>query len=227
MKASTAIYRTIIKPGIFGLLAYLMALIAIRILGMTSILGWTIRPDWAFAAVFIFMQFIPDESGDSSQVNDIASNIAPGVKLYENGKYDQALQSLTVPAEQGIAHAQYLVGLMIHNGMGCQQDYEKGAQWLIAASNGGDAAAQNYTGVALLDGGPGFEKNTAQGNSYLQLSMSQGYADAFANMGHLYLHGLSGVQKDPKMAKVMLERGAKLGSEIAKTTLNAIEQGLI
>jgi uncharacterized protein len=53
------------------------------------------------------------------------------------------------PAEQGIARAQYNLGLMYDNGEGVPQNYVIAHMWFnLAAAGGLKSAAQNRDGVA-------------------------------------------------------------------------------
>lgn len=148
--------------------------------------------------------------------------VSPGEECFNKQDYARAFDLLNRVENEHDSRSQYLVGLMLHNGMGVAQNVPLGASKLIASADGGDADAQNYVSVGFSDGLNGFAKDEVKGIHYAQLAMSQNHKDAFANMGNRYLLGL-GVEKNLTMAKTLLERGAALGSSQAEMTLSAFD----
>ena len=63
-----------------------------------------------------------------------AQNFQNGVKAYKSGDYATALKEWKALAEQGIAGAQYNLGLMYKNGQGVVQDYKAAVKWFRKAA---------------------------------------------------------------------------------------------
>ncbi len=65
-----------------------------------------------------------------------------GRDAYNRGDYDTAVKELRPLADQGIAVAQYNLGLMAYQGQGIPRDYQEAAQWCRLAAEQGHAGAQ-------------------------------------------------------------------------------------
>ncbi len=61
-----------------------------------------------------------------------------GLKEYNNGNYESALNIWEPLAKEGVSNAQYNVGLMYHNGLGTKQDFEQAFKWLLKSSEQGN-----------------------------------------------------------------------------------------
>ncbi len=68
-----------------------------------------------------------------------------GLKAFNDGDYKTALNNWKPLAEEGISNAQYNVGLMYHNGLGVNQDYNEAFKWLLMSSEQG-----NLNSIRLL-----------------------------------------------------------------------------
>ena len=67
--------------------------------------------------------------------------------MYDNGRgvkqdYIKAVEWYQRAAEQGVADAQYNLGVMYYNGQGVKQDYIKAVEWYQKAAEQGHAEAQ-------------------------------------------------------------------------------------
>ena len=76
-------------------------------------------------------------------------------------------------ANQGIAEAQFNLGLIYDNGEGVQQDYSKAAQWYEKAANQGYASAQSNLGVMYYNG-KGVRQNTATAKEWFGKACDNG-----------------------------------------------------
>jgi len=67
---------------------------------------------------------------------------------------DEALdfQGTLLFAEQGVAEAQFNLGLMYYNGQGVRQDYAEAVRWYRQAAEQGNAEAQNNLGAMYAIG---------------------------------------------------------------------------
>ena len=70
----------------------------------------------------------------------------------DKGDYATATRLLRPLAEQGIADAQYNLGVMYYNGWGVPQDYSAAVSWYRKAAEQGHADAQNNLGFSYSQG---------------------------------------------------------------------------
>ena len=76
-------------------------------------------------------------------------------------------------ANQGIAEAQFNLGLIYDNGEGVQQDYSKAAQWYEKAANQGMPDAQFNLGLMYYNG-KGVRQNTATAKEWFGKACDNG-----------------------------------------------------
>ncbi len=94
-----------------------------------------------------------------------------GVAAYKRGDYATALREYRKAAEQGVADAQFNLGLMYGNGHGVPQDYARAVKWYRKAADQGVADAQLMLGV-MYGEGQGVPKDYAQAHMWLNLAAS-------------------------------------------------------
>ena len=73
--------------------------------------------------------------------------------MYNKGQgvpqdYAEAMKWYRLAADQGIAEAQYNLGVMYDNGQGVPQDYAEAYVWFSVAAAGGDADAVKNRDIA-------------------------------------------------------------------------------
>ena len=95
-----------------------------------------------------------------------------GVAAYQRGDYATALREWRPLAEQGVADAQYNLGVMYGEGLGVPQDYAKAVGWWRKAAEQGHATAQYNLGVAYHNG-EGVPQNYAQAHMWYNLAASR------------------------------------------------------
>ena len=61
-----------------------------------------------------------------------------GLKEFNKGNYELALDIWEPLANEGVSNAQYNVGLMHHNGLGTKQDFKQAYKWLLKSSEQGN-----------------------------------------------------------------------------------------
>ena len=76
-----------------------------------------------------------------------AGSIEEAEFVYDRGDYTQAARLFRPLAEQGIAAAQFNLGVMYARGQGVPQDYQAALKWYRKAAEQGDASAQNNLGL--------------------------------------------------------------------------------
>ncbi len=80
---------------------------------------------------------------------------------YERGDYTQAARLFNPLAEQGVASAQYYLGLMYEKGRGVRQDHSVALTWFRKAAAQGYAGPQNDLGL-LYERGRGVRKDVVR-----------------------------------------------------------------
>ena len=79
-------------------------------------------------------------------------------------------------ANQGIAEAQFNLGLIYDNGEGVRQDYSKAAQWYEKAANQGIAEAQFNLGLKY-NNGEGVRQDKATAKELFSKACYNGYQE--------------------------------------------------
>ena len=69
-----------------------------------------------------------------------------GMDALQDSNYELALAIFLPLARDGIANAQYNVGLLFQQGRGTKQNYKKASQWYLSAANQKHIGAQNNIG---------------------------------------------------------------------------------
>ena len=122
-------------------------------------------------------------------------------------------------AEQGDAHAQYLLGRRYNFGDGVTRNREKAVEWHTRAANQGHATAQYILGL-MYGAGEGVHQDTRQAVAWISRSAEQGLAEAQYALGMMYLTG-EDVPRDPEKAAELLRKAAAQGNEGAKRQVSA------
>ena len=76
-----------------------------------------------------------------------AASLEDAEFAYDRGDYTQAARLFRPFAEQGVASAQFNLGMMYAKGQGVPQDYQAALKWFHKAAEQGDASAQNNLGL--------------------------------------------------------------------------------
>jgi tetratricopeptide (TPR) repeat protein len=109
-------------------------------------------------------------------------------QLYKNGQYEQAFPVCSKAAKQGVAKAQYNLGVMYGSGEGVQQDDAEAVKWYRKAAEQGDAAAQCFLGM-MYGSGKGVQQDYAETVKWLRKAAGQGDADSQFFLGEMYARG--------------------------------------
>ena len=80
-------------------------------------------------------------------------------------------------AEQGVADAQYNLGLMYYNGQGVRQDYAEAVKWYRQAAEQGNAKAQYNLG-AMYHNGQGVRRNFHLSKEWFGKACDGGFQEA-------------------------------------------------
>ncbi len=117
-----------------------------------------------------------------------------GVEAANKGDYVAAVAEWRPLAEQGLAEAQYNMGLMYDEGQGVSQDYKEAFKWYILSAEQGDVKAQYNLGVMHYNG-KGVVQDYSEALKWWRLAAEQDRAEAQFNLGVMYHKG-EGVTKN-------------------------------
>jgi len=106
-----------------------------------------------------------------------AQDFDKGMEAYQGGNYELAFQEFYPLAEQGLADAQLIIGLMYDKGQGLQHDYVKAAKWYKKAAEQGLVPAQTLLGF-MYGEGRGVIQDDIKAHKWLNIAASQGVEDA-------------------------------------------------
>ena len=102
-----------------------------------------------------------------------AADFSTGLAAYNKGDYASALKEWRPLADQGVAAAQFNLGLMYYDGHGVPLDYAEAANWFTKASEQGYAKAQYNLG-AMYGVGKGVKRDYVQAYKWLNLCAANG-----------------------------------------------------
>ena len=100
--------------------------------------------------------------------------------------------------DQGLAFAQYNLGVRYYKGEGVSQDYQEAARWFRLAADQGQPRAQASLGVMYRDGN-GITQDYKEAIRWFRLAADQGHARAQNHLGLMYARG-EGVKQDSVLA---------------------------
>ncbi len=129
----------------------------------------------------------------------------------ERGDYATAMRELRPLAEQGLAAAQFNLGLLYANGQGVPKDDAQARQWYEKAAAQGHADAQVNLGILLVYG-RGVPQDYKMAVYWLRLSANQGNDLAQRKLGLMYERG-DGVPQDYVQAYMWYNLGAANGAK--------------
>ena len=125
-------------------------------------------------------------------------------------------------AEQGIASAQYNLGVSYASGTGITQDWHEAVRWFRKAAEQGFAEAQNDLGVAYYDG-IGIVQDQHKAVRWYRKAAEQGLADAQYNLGVAY-NNIEDWYEAEQWFQKAADQGHKKASQGLKTIKNPAEK---
>ncbi len=135
-------------------------------------------------------------------------NIAE-LKAMLEGRPGKAAQAILAAAGQGVVEAQLLLGQILLDGRGIEQDCSVARRWFGIAAQGGNAMAHNMLG-RCLEHGWGGEVSLSQAAIHYARAADAGLDWGLYNLGNLLATG-RGVPANQAQALVCYEKGAQLG----------------
>lgn len=120
------------------------------------------------------------------------AELVEGMASFERGEYQAAFLELHPLAEQGIAVAQFAIGVMYSDGRGVAKDPVEGNKWSLKAAEQGLALAQLNLGSAYFLGF-GIKQDHSEAMKWYRRAAEQGWTQAQFNLGSMYAagHGVS------------------------------------
>lgn len=138
--------------------------------------------------------------------------------------YRKAAQWFEEAAHNGVANAQYNLGVMFHQGIGLEKDTETAFRWYHAAAEQGHAEAQYNLGIAYIEG-IGVPYDALRAAGYFERAARAGVMEAAYNLGLIYENGLLG-DTMPDKALVWYKTASDQGSPEAKAALEMLAKNL-
>ena len=136
-----------------------------------------------------------------------------GLEAAQRGDFVTALREWKPLAEQGVAGAQFNLGIMYYEGQGVPQDYGVALKWYRRAAEQGHAGAQ-YNLAEMYRGGQGVPQDYGVALKWYRKAAEQGYDPAQSNLGLMYGTGL-GVLQDYIKAHMWANIAAAQGNKRA------------
>jgi len=103
----------------------------------------------------------------------VAADFSAGLTAYQKGDYVKAVNEWRPLADQGVAAAQFNLGLMSLDGRGVPQDYAEAARWFERSAEQDYAKAQLNLG-ALYGVGKGVKRDYVLAYKWLNLCAAKG-----------------------------------------------------
>lgn len=113
----------------------------------------------------------------SSALPALAQSIEEGVTALQRGDFERGLQHIEPLADEGNAHAQFVLGLTYYAGQSVVQNYTEAAKWFRRAAEQGHADAQLSLALMYSEGW-GVSRNPILAYVLEKLATAQGHEDA-------------------------------------------------
>ena len=107
----------------------------------------------------------------------VAADFKAGLDAYEKGDFAGARREWTPLAEQGMAEAQYNLGLIHQHGKGLAADAAVAFDWYLRAAEGGYLRAR-YRVAEMYEAGLGTRQDLIQAHLWYNLAGQERYLDS-------------------------------------------------
>ncbi|WP_278542021.1 tetratricopeptide repeat protein [Oxalobacter formigenes] len=141
----------------------------------------------------------------------VADNVKEGNRLYDAGKYQEALTYFMKPDAQNDPETINLIGYMYQKGQGVKENHQKAFFWYQKAAEAGLAVAQFNVGL-MYQYGKGVSKDMAKAVEWFKKAAEQNDTNAQMKMGYLTVKGI-GTEKNYKEAMRWFRRAAENGDK--------------
>lgn len=147
-----------------------------------------------------------------------------GVNAAFEGDYATAYREFSIAAEEGLALAQYNLGILFFTGQGVERDADAAYRWTAAAAAQGHIAAQ-FNLATLLITGEGTAKDVESAVEWYSQAAKAGHPEAASELASLYSEG-SDVDRDRITAHAWAEYAVLNKAEGGAALLKSIERKL-
>ncbi len=141
-------------------------------------------------------------------------------ELLKSGQYSELAALVQPLADNGVAWAQFVVGLIFNNGYGVTKDTLRAATWYRKSADQGYQNAQNNLGF-LYYTGDGIPKDVGQAVTWYQKAAAQGQPGAQFRLGYAYIQG-EGISQNVSEGINWLSRAAAQGNASAENQLGIL-----
>jgi hypothetical protein len=149
-----------------------------------------------------------------------SADFQKGLTAAQSGDFATARREWTPLAEQGLADAQFNLGLMYDDGKGVPEDDREAVKWYRLAAKQGAAYAQSNLGL-MYQKGHGVPQDYKTAAKWYRLAAKQGVAAAQGNLGLMFGKG-QGVRQDYKTAVEWYKLAAEQGFAAAQGNLGVM-----
>ena len=147
-----------------------------------------------------------------------------GVNAAFDGDYATAYREFSIAAEEGLALAQYNLGILYFTGRGVERDADEAYRWTSAAAEQGHVAAQ-FNLATLLMTGEGVTKDASSAVSWYSRAAKAGHPEAASELATLFFDGRE-VERDRVAAHAWASYAVTNKAEGADALLKRIERKL-
>ena len=147
-----------------------------------------------------------------------------GVNAAFEGDYATAYREFSIAAEEGLALAQYNLGILFFTGQGVERDADAAYRWTAAAAAQGHIAAQ-FNLATLFITGEGTAKDVESAVEWYSQAAKAGHPEAASELASLYSEG-SDVDRDRITAHAWAEYAVLNKAEGGAALLKSIERKL-
>jgi len=158
-------------------------------------------------------------AGNAEAQHDLAAFYTAGQAGVEQN-FERAAFWFRQAANNGIANAQYNLGVLNHQGLGRERSLDKALYWYREAAKSDHAEAQYNLGIASIEG-IGAPYNPQLAAAFFERSANNGIMEAAYNLGLIYENGLAG-QTRPDEALVWYKIAADQGSPDARAAMESL-----
>ncbi len=117
----------------------------------------------------VLLLVLASAAGTSLPAFAAANSLEEAEFAYERGEYTQAARLFSPLAEQGVASAQFYLGLMHEKGRGVRQDYPTALTWFRKAAAQGYGGPQSNLGL-MYERGRGVRKDLVRAFMWYHLA---------------------------------------------------------
>ena len=152
----------------------------------------------------------------------VAADLVTGLVRFEQGDYTGAMQELLPLAEQRDARAQYVVGVMLLNGLTGEIDAGQAATWIRRAAENGHVEAQVEL-ARMYRVGDGVAPDDGQMVEWYRRAAEQGHVGAQLFVADAYAYG-HGVPPDNVQAYMWYDVAMRYWGDLAQHARDVVEE---